>query len=85
METVPVFRVGADPAESDRIALAVARRLHNDQLLIKRAAAYDGRSYRFTFRDEVSYDEGRSALHRVLDAVGGPNWTAHLALPPNLP
>jgi hypothetical protein len=81
METVPVLRIGGDPAESDRIVLAAARRLHKDELLIKRAAAYDGRCYRFNFRDEISYEEGRRALGRVLDAVGGPRWTAHLRLP----
>jgi hypothetical protein len=83
METIPVFRTGSDPAESDRIALAAARELAKEALLVKRAAPYDGRSYRFTFRDEVSYDDGRRALSRVLDEVGGPDWTAHLGLPPN--
>lgn len=82
METVPVLRIGSDPGESDRIASAAARRLHKDEFLIKRAAAYDGRSYRFSFRDEISYEEGRRALGQVLDAVGGPSWTAHLKLPP---
>ena len=69
--------------ESDRIVLAAARRLHKDELLIKRAAPYDGRSYRFGFRDEVSYDEGLTALARVLDEVGGSDWTAALSLPPD--
>jgi hypothetical protein len=83
METVPVFRTGADPAESDRIALAAAKKLAKEELLVKRAAPYDGRSYRFTFRDEVSYDEGSRALKRVLDEVGGRDWTDHLGLSPN--
>jgi hypothetical protein len=83
VETVPVFRVGVDPAESDRIVAAVARKLHKDELLIKRAAAYDGSTYRFSFRDEVSYDEAWKALSRALEDVGGPGWTAHLGLAPD--